>query len=126
MTGALTVWTLGLLIFCVLAEIGRELNFKAATLAADRDHYVRSLAAQPLLWCGLALWTGEVAAWLLVLGHTRLAIAFPISTLSYVGVPLGASVMLGERVSRRQKIGMGLVLAGVLAIAISELRWSGL
>ncbi|MDB5454178.1 MAG: permease [Caulobacteraceae bacterium] len=124
MTGALTIWSLGLLVFCVLAEIGRELNFKAAILAADRDRYVLSLAAQPLLWCGLVLWTAEVAAWLLALTHTRLAIAYPISTLSYAGVPLAAAIMLGEKVSRRQKLGMALVAAGVLCITVSELRWT--
>lgn len=126
MTGDLSPWSLGLLTFVVLAEIGRELNFKAASMAADRDRYIRSLAVQPLLWCGLTLWTAEVGVWLMVLTRTRLAIAYPISTLSYVGVPLAAAVMLGESISRRQKIGMALVLAGVLCITATELRWSAL
>jgi drug/metabolite transporter (DMT)-like permease len=124
MSGALTLWSLALLLFCVLAEIGRELNFKAASLSADRRRYAASLLSQPLLWFGLALWTAETAAWIGVLAHTRLAVAYPIITLSYAGVPLAASLMLGEPVSRRQKIGAALVTAGVLCIALSELRWS--
>lgn len=123
MTGSLTAWSLVLLTFVVLAEVGREVNFKAASLAADHDRYASSLMRQPLLWCGLALWTAEVGAWLLVLTETRLAIAFPISTLSYVGVPLAAAWMLGERVTARQKAGMALVVVGVLCITLSELRW---
>lgn len=124
MTGSLTAWSLVLLTFVVLAEVGREVNFKAASLAADKDRYVASLVRQPLLWFGLLLWTAEVGAWLLVLTETRLAVAFPISTLSYAGVPLAAGWMLGETVTRRQKIGMGLVVLGVLCVTLSELRWT--
>lgn len=124
MTGALTLSSLALLAFCVLAEIGRELSFKSASLSAGRTRYAASLAAQPLLWCGLLLWTLETAAWLLALENTRLAVAYPMVTLSYAGVPLAAAVVLGEPVSRRQKFGAALVAAGVLCIALSEMRWT--
>lgn len=119
MKGGLTVWSLALLGFCVLAEIARELNFKAASMQAAPDRYVLSLASQPLLWCGIGLWVVEVAAWLLVLERTSLAVAFPITTLTYAGTPLAAALVLNEPLSRRQKLGAGLVSAGVFCIALS-------
>lgn len=124
MTGPLTAWSMVLLTFVVLAEVGREVNFKAASVAADKSRYVTSLLRQPLLWFGLMLWTAEVGAWLIVLTETPLAIAYPISTLSYAGVPLAASLVLGEQITRRQRGGMALIVVGVLCIALSEVRWA--
>ncbi|MGH6909049.1 MAG: permease [Phenylobacterium sp.] len=126
MSGQLTLWSLGLLGFCVLAEIARELNFKAASLQASPDRYVLSLASQPLLWCGIVIWFLEVGVWLLVLEHAALAVAFPITTLTYAGTPLAAAVILKEPFSRRQKIGAGLVTVGVFCIALSGFREGGL
>jgi drug/metabolite transporter (DMT)-like permease len=119
MSDELTIWSLALLGFCVLAEIARELNFKAASLQAEHGRYAVSLLTQPLLWCGIGLWVVEVAIWLLVLERTALAVAFPITTLAYAGTPMAAALVLKEPLSRRQKMGAGLVALGVLCIAMS-------
>ena len=66
MSDGLTIWSLALLGFCVLAEIARELNFKAASMRAEHGQYAISLLTQPLLWCGIGLWVVEVGLWLLV------------------------------------------------------------
>jgi drug/metabolite transporter (DMT)-like permease len=119
MMGGLTAWSLVMLGFCVLAEIARELNFKAASMQAAPDRYVVSLLTQPLLWAGIVLWAIEVGVWLAVLEHTRLAVAFPITTLTYAGTPFAAALVLKEPFSRRQKLGAGLVSFGVFCIALS-------
>ena len=119
MSGGLTLWALVLLGFCVLTEIARVLNFKAASLQAEPDRYVVSLLSNPLLWFGIVLWVIEVGVWLLVLEHTPLAVAFPITTLTYAGTPLAAALVLKEPLSRRQRLGAGLVSVGVLCIALS-------
>ena len=69
MNAPLTPWIFGLILFCVLAEVGTQLNFKAASEAARPESPVFSLFVQPLLWVGVALWAVEVVAWLLVLQH---------------------------------------------------------
>lgn len=120
MTSALTPWTGGLLAFCVLTDMARELNFKAATLRADRARYVLALATNPFLWLGIAFWAVEVVAWLVVLEHVRLAIAFPIMALTYAATPLGASLVLGETLSRSQRNGALLVAAGVVLVSLSD------
>jgi drug/metabolite transporter (DMT)-like permease len=119
MMGGLTAWSLVMLGFCVLAEIARELNFKAASMQAAPDRYVVSLLTQPLLWAGIVLWAIEVGVWLAVLEHTRLAVAFPITTLTYAGTPFAAALVLKEPFSLRQKLGAGLVSLGVFCIALS-------
>jgi drug/metabolite transporter (DMT)-like permease len=122
MSAALTPWTLGLILFCVLAEVGTQLNFKAALAAAIPERPIGSLFVQPLLWIGILLWAIEVVAWLLVLEHAPLAIAFPVMSLTYAATPLAARLVLEERLSRGQAIGAGLVAVGVLIVSLSDLR----
>ena len=122
MSGSPTLLTLGLLLFCVLMDIGRELNFKAATLRADRETYIVSLLTDAFLWIGIMFWAIEVVAWLLVLERAPLAIAFPIMALTYAGTPLAAGFVLHETLTRRQKAGAGLVTLGALIVSLSEWR----
>lgn len=122
MSEPLSGWTYGLLMFCVLTDIARELNFKAATLSADRANYVFGLLTHPFLWMGIVFWAVEGIAWLVVLEHTPLAIAFPIMALTYAGTPLAAGLVLGEQLNRGQKLGAGLVTVGVAIVALSELK----
>ena len=121
MNATLTPWTFGLILFCVLAEVGTQLNFKAASDAARPESPVVSLFVQPLLWMGILLWAIEVIAWLQVLAHAPLAIAFPIMSLTYAATPLAARFVLRERLSRQQAYGAALVAAGVLIVSLSDM-----
>jgi len=122
MTEPLNIWTGGLLAFCVLTDMARELNFKAASLRADRTRYLLSLATHPFLWMGLVFWAVEGVAWLIVLEHVRLAIAFPIMALTYAVTPIAAGLLLHETLSRGQRTGAALVAIGVLVVSLSDLR----
>jgi drug/metabolite transporter (DMT)-like permease len=121
MSMALTPWIFGLILFCVLAEVGTQLNFKAASAAARPQDPIRSLFVQPLLWMGVGLWAIEVVAWLLVLQHAPLTIAFPVMSLTYAATPLAARLVLGERLSRGQSLGAALVAVGVLIVSLSDM-----
>jgi undecaprenyl phosphate-alpha-L-ara4N flippase subunit ArnE len=107
------------LAFCVATEIGRELCFKVATNAASQDNTVRDLALSPVLWCGIALWAVEMLAWIRVLQSIPLGIAFPIMTLTFVGVPVACHVLLNERLNRSQWAGALLVFVGVVIVGFS-------
>lgn len=122
MTGPLNAWILGLILFCVLAEAGTQLNFKAASDAASAHSPVLSLLRQPLLWVGIALWSIEVVVWLLVLERAPLTIAYPVMTLTYAATPLAAAFVLRERMTRGQKIGAALVTLGVLLVSLSDVK----
>lgn len=121
MTEPLSPWSVGLLGFCVLTDMARELNFKAASLQADRSRYLVALATHPFIWLGLVFWAVEGVAWLLVLEHVRLAIAFPIMALTYAVTPLAAGLLLHETLTRGQRLGALLVAAGVAVVSLSDL-----
>jgi undecaprenyl phosphate-alpha-L-ara4N flippase subunit ArnE len=120
MTGQIPLWTLGLLGFCVAAEIGLELNFKIASNRVQGvSPYVLALARQPALWLAITLWAMEVPAWIVVLEHAPLAIAYPLMTLTFAGVPLASALLLGEPFTRRQAAGAALVTAGILCVGLT-------
>lgn len=113
---------LGLLAFCVIAETVQQLAFKAGTnRAGASDSVVRGVALQPLIWLGVGLWVVESIAWVLVLQRAPLSLAYPIMTASYATVPLGGLILLRERMSGRQRLGAGLIFAGVLCVGLSGL-----
>jgi undecaprenyl phosphate-alpha-L-ara4N flippase subunit ArnE len=119
---ALTSTGLGLLAFCIVTEIGRELCFKAASDGADgKPAYLAALATQPLLWAGIVFWFVEMVAWVVVLETTPLGLAFPIMTLTYAGVPLAGTLILKERLTPVQIAGAALVAAGVTCVGLSGL-----
>ena len=122
MNAPLSLSIVALLGFCVLAEIARELSFKRASLGAqNRASYPAALATQPLLWLGIAFWAVEVVAWIVVLEHTELSIAYPIMSLTYAGVPLGGAIFLRERLTASQIAGAVLVALGVVIVSLSGL-----
>ena len=79
------------------------------------------MARQPLIGLGIALWCVESVAWVLVLRHTPLSLAYPIMTLSYAAVPLAGVLLLRERLSRRQWAGAASIFAGVVCVGLSAL-----
>lgn len=122
MSPVLTASSAGLLAFCIATEIGRELSFKAASDGADgKPAYLAALAAQPVLWAGIAFWFVEMIAWVLVLETTPLSLAFPIMTLTYAGVPLAGTLILKERLTPIQIAGAALIAAGVTCVGLSGL-----
>ena len=120
MSPVLTPWSLLLLAACIVAEVAYQLSFKSASDRADPRRYARSLVFQPLLWLGIALWAAEAVGWILVLQHAPLAVAYPIMTLTYAGVPLAGVFLLKEKMSRSQIAGAALVLIGVISVSMAR------
>jgi len=115
----MTMTSLLILVFCIAAEIGRELCFKVATNSATAENPVRDLALSPVLWCGILLWAVGMFAWIRVLQGIPLGIAFPIMTLTFVGIPVASHVLLKERLNGSQWAGALLVFVGVVIVGLS-------
>jgi multidrug transporter EmrE-like cation transporter len=114
--------TIGLLAYCIAAEIGRELCFKSAADGAQQaTHYAVGLAQRPLLWLGLALWTSEAVALVLALERAPLSVIYPITNLPYAGIPIAGALLFRERLSRSQMAGAALIAVGVVCVGASGL-----
>jgi len=109
-----------LLAFCVTAETIQQLAFKVgAERAEGAQGFVRRVLLQPLIWFGLALWVVESIAWVNVLQRAPLSMAFPLMTATYATVPVAGLLLLREKMTNRQKLGAGLIFAGVVCVGIS-------
>jgi uncharacterized membrane protein len=86
-----------------LAGLGR-LEF---LLAAARDMHVLS---------GLAAWAASTLCWLYVLRVAPLSRAYPLSSLTYVLIPLASIYVFGEQIRRLHALGMVLIMLGVACL----------
>ena len=69
------------------------------------------------MWAGTALVILSFITWLYVLKHLPLSIAFPVSQVIHVLIPLSSWLVLGERISWIRWGGIALVLTGLVIVA---------
>jgi len=86
-----------------LAPLGR-LEF---LLAATRDVHVLS---------GLAAWIASTLCWLYVLRVAPLSIAYGLTSLTYVLIPLASVYVFGEQLPRPHVVGIILIIMGVVCV----------
>jgi undecaprenyl phosphate-alpha-L-ara4N flippase subunit ArnE len=59
----------------------------------------------------------SLLSWLYILRLVPLSIAFPLSNVVHVLVPLSCWIFLGELISTRRWCGIALVLIGLIVVA---------
>lgn len=76
------------------------------------------MASRWELWAGTVLYAASAAAWLLALSTAPPSLVYPFLRLSYFGVALAAAVVLGERVTPAQWVGILLIISGVAVVTL--------
>jgi drug/metabolite transporter (DMT)-like permease len=71
----------------------------------------------PLVWWAILFVIISFLSWLYVLKYIPLSIAFPLSRVVDVLVPLSCWLILGEHISTRRWIGIALVVIGLAIVA---------
>ncbi len=119
---------LGLLILAIGLESFAQLFLKVGAIGGTG-----SLAAPYRDWTGCHPWSSLGTFWVVlgvifytlqivfytcVLYCLNLSVAFPISSLCFVGVAFLSKIFLGERVSPIRWFGIGLILAGAIFTAL--------
>lgn len=104
--------------FSIVLSSASQIFFKVASDVNRTPHPI-----DPQLFTSWALWSGIIAtlvslvSWLNALRSVPLVIAFNLGAATYILVPLGSWVFLGEQVPPVRWLGIALVTAGVLLIA---------
>ncbi|MDQ6809961.1 MAG: EamA family transporter, partial [Verrucomicrobiota bacterium] len=65
------------------------------------------------VWCGIVFVILSFLSWLYVLKHLPLTVAFPLSNVVHILVPLASWIFLGELITPRRWCGITLVLVGL-------------
>lgn len=69
------------------------------------------------IWLGIVFVILSFLSWIYVLKHIPLSIAFPLSNVVHVLVPLSCWFYLGEHISIRRWCGIGIVILGLIVVA---------
>lgn len=102
-----------LLISIVFGVCGQLLLKHAAGLP------VQDLSALLSALCaGIAVYSLGVISWMVALRRISLTVAYPLTSLNYVGILLGAQYWFGEQLSVTRLIGVAMIFAGVMCVAL--------
>jgi drug/metabolite transporter (DMT)-like permease len=109
------------LILAIALDTAVQLLWKTAVLIMpEYDLTLLSFVAilgDPLFIIVIGLMSIQFLNWLLLLAHTDLSYAQPVTSLSYVTVCILSVVLLNEKIDLLQCGGIGLVVAGVWFIS---------
>lgn len=101
-----------------LADAASELLLKRGAGAGEHAGWLGLGSMQSgWVWLGIAANIASLLLWLAALRTIALAVAFNLSGIVHVLVPLGCWFWLGEDISARRCIGILLVVAGVVVSA---------
>src|SRR5205809_4022842 len=110
---------LSLSVVCVL--VSEFLLKRGATDVAEPDTAISWTGinglASPLVWWAILLIIASFISWLYVLRYVPLTVAYPLSRLVDVLVPLGCWVFLGELITTLRWCGIELVIIGLALVA---------
>jgi drug/metabolite transporter (DMT)-like permease len=110
---------LGLSVVCVL--VSEFLLKRGATDVAEPESAfswtgINGLAS-PLVWWAILLIVASFVSWLYVLRYIPLTVAFPLSRVVDILVPLGCWIFLRESISTLRWCGIALVIIGLALVA---------
>ena len=110
---------LGLSIACVF--VSELLLKRGATEVAEPESALSWTGlnglASPLVWWAILLIVASFISWLYVLRYIPITIAFPLSRVVDILVPLGCWIFLGELISPLRWSGIALVVMGLALVA---------
>lgn len=110
---------LGVSVVCVFAS---ELLLKRGATQVAAPHNALSWTginglASPLVWWAILLIIASFITWLYVLRYIPLSLAYPLSRVVDILVPLGCWIFLGELISTLRWCGIALVILGLALMA---------
>ena len=101
----------------VASDCVAQLLFKAAAqqLEAPRlaPEWLAMVAQSPRVWIAVACLMVTFGLWMLILRRAPLSAAFPVTSLTIVGVLVGSRLAFGESVAPAQYAGIALIIGGV-------------
>jgi drug/metabolite transporter (DMT)-like permease len=73
--------------------------------------------ASAWVWGGIGCLVLSFLCWIYVLKHLPLSVAFPLTNVVHVTIPISSWILLGEAISIRRWFGIGVVVVGLALVA---------
>ena len=112
----------GALSLSILFGVAGQLLMKWAALRTVGAPLTWSLV--PSLGLALFVYSLGIANWVVALRHLRLSVAYPLTSLNYVGILAGSYYWFGEHVSLGRAAGVAMIFLGVMLITVYDRRSS--
>jgi drug/metabolite transporter (DMT)-like permease len=109
-----------LIAFDTLSQVCFKLAaIHAEPFGADVDWLLR-IVTQPYVYGAIVGYLGAFFTWMTLLEHAPIGPAFAASHLEVIGVMIISVPVFGEYLSAMQILGAGLIVAGVVCLALGE------
>ncbi len=111
-----------LLLAAILCGVVGQFSLKAGAKnlgpigAANLVEKVISMATEPLILGGLALYAVSSIGFIVVLSRANLSIVSPLLSISYLFTVLGGKIVFGEPLPPLRLVGVGLIMTGVIFV----------
>jgi drug/metabolite transporter (DMT)-like permease len=100
-----------------IAQLFLKKGFLAGGLSSvnftNIGEFISRNIASPWVWVGLFIYMMNFFIWIVVLYKVDLSIAMPVSSTSYIFIPILAIIFLNEYVSPLRWAGIILIAAGI-------------
>jgi len=111
------IWALILAIAASVIGSFAALFMKLAVINADAEF--KTYLKNPKLYFGLFCYVCAIFIFFLALKGGELSTLTPIDSLSYIWITILSYIFLGERISKWKKIGILLIIIGVIIVNIN-------
>jgi multidrug transporter EmrE-like cation transporter len=119
--------TLALLLFSVVLSTGAQILLKVGMTPANKgadagvglSAALLNAALSPWVIGGLSAYVASAVVWLFVLSKVDVSRAYPCVALGFALTAMAGHFLLGEPVSAARIIGIGIIVAGVVLVAVS-------
>jgi drug/metabolite transporter (DMT)-like permease len=126
MSGTLLL-ALGLIAFTGLCDTANHLGLKlcADSCGIEVDgfrsglRFARRVVCMPLAWLSMLFALISLFVWLYALTMVELSLAFSLDSLHHVFIAIASRFFLRERVCWQRWLGTGLIMLGIVLVALS-------
>ena len=112
---SLILWA-GFLSLDTFTQVAFKLGGNTLTDKPVDWSWILLAVSTPIVWAAILGYIGVFCFWILILQHMDLSRAFPLTSLTYITVPVLAAAVLGEAIDLKRALGISIVLLGVSLI----------
>ncbi len=104
------------LLLSIVLSIAGQLLMKQTMSNVKEGLFSWAFMQQLIL--ALTVYSLGMVNWIFALKFVKLSVAYPLTSLNYIGILLGSYYFFDEKITLMRLLGVGLIFAGVLLVAL--------
>ena len=102
------------------------LKFGAIQQSQSVNKFSFGLTVNPFILLGVLFWVSATFVWIKVLQQIPLHLAYSLTSVNYILIPILAALILKESMTNLHWIGISLITVGLLFIFSGQSHWMNL